>query len=206
MDSVLSSFHFDIVTFSELLNATGAVVAGSAALAAYIPNKFTPNDLDIWVHSDFFPPSLNGLAPPDHPGVSVRLGYNYLFAYFMKHHGYVEVDRPVQRDVEYTSNPVFAILRSIQRFQHPSGQIVQVMHCKVPVDNILDSFDLSVAKTWWYPSCNPKQFPLGTLYTEHPESCKAGHMYSLREPVTDREKARIEKYESRGFKWVRRST
>jgi hypothetical protein len=189
MDTILSSFHLDIATFGELLNATGAIVAGSAALAAYIPNKFIPNDLDIWVHSDFFPPS-SSLIPC--PGVAVRHGYTYLFAYFMKHHGYEEVVQPHQSDEEYTSNPVFAILQSIQRFQHPSGKIVQVMHCKVPVDDILESFDLSVAKTWWCPNSG--------LCTEHAESCNAGEMYSLREATTDREKDRIQKYESRGFK------
>lgn len=206
MQSVLASFHLDIRTFSELLNATGAVVAGSAALSAYVaetPNKFTPNDLDIWVHSDFFAPLGGGLAPPDHPAVAVRHGYQFLFAYFMKQHGYVEVDRPVQSDAEYTANPTFAIIRCIQRFQHTSGRCVQVMHCKVQVDDILDTFDLSVAQTWWVPSLHP-QHREGFLYSAHSSAALGGLMYMLRNSTTEREKERIKKYEERGFRLVPR--
>ncbi len=207
MQSILSSFHLNIRTFSELLHATNSVVAGSAALAAQVaetPYKFTPNDLDIWVHSDFFPPQSVGLAPPEHPAVAVRHGYQFLFAYFLKQHGYVEVDRPVQSDAEYTSNPVFAILRCIQRFQHSaSGRVVQVMHCKVPVENLLDSFDLSVAQTWWVPSLHP-QHSEGFLYSADREAAKVGLMYLLREATTEREKTRIKKYEERGFSLVER--
>lgn len=201
MQSILSSFQLDIHSFSELLHATGGIVAGSAALAAYVPNKFTPNDLDIWVHSDFFPPQI-GMMPPDHPAVAVRHGYMYLFSYFMKQHGYVEVNRPVQSDAEYTSNPVFAILRCIQRFQHSSSDhIVQVMHCKIPVNTVLATFDLSVALTWWVPSLHP-QHSEGFLHTKDAAAIKFGLMYSLREATTDREKLRIKKYEERGFKCI----
>jgi hypothetical protein len=201
MQSILSSFHLDIRTFSELLKATHGVVAGSAALAAYVSETlytFTPNDLDIWVHSDFFAPQ-SGLAHPEDPAVAVRHAYQYLFDYFLKEHGYRSVDRPVQSDVEYTSNPVFAILRCIQRFQHPSGRIIQVMHCKVPIADVLESFDLSVAKTWWEPSFHGEGF----LYTADEAATKAGLMYSLRESSsTGREEDRIQKYIARGFQFV----
>jgi hypothetical protein len=199
MESILSSFHLDLSSFSELLHATGGVVAGSAALAAYVtgtPNTFTPNDLDIWVHSDFFPDIL---TDEQHPCIAVRRGYLYLFSYFMRQHGYKEVQRPMQSDTEYKSNPVFAILRCIQRFQHPSGRVVQVMHCKVDVDAILDSFDLSVAQTWWVPSPHNRE---GHLYTRDAESVRAGVMYPLRATTTCREKERIQKYEARGFKMM----
>lgn len=202
MDSILSSFHLDINTFGELLQATKAIVAGSAALAAYDSDKFTPNDLDIWVHSDFFSSPTSPTSPTSayHPGVAVRLGYTYLFSYFLKHHGYKEVRTPHQSDAEYTSNTVFAILRSIQRFQHStSGKVIQVMHCKVPVKEILDSFDLSVAKTWWEVS---ESGSVGFLRTSDPEALAKGHMYFLRESATEREKSRIEKYEARGFTLV----
>jgi hypothetical protein len=206
MESILNSFHLNIHSFSELLHATNAVVAGSAALAAQVaetPYKFVPNDLDIWVHSDFFAPHMV-LAPPENPAVAVRHGYQFLFRYFLKQHGYVEVDRPVQSDAEYTSNPVFAILRCIQRFQHSaSGRVVQVMHCKVPVENLLDSFDLSVAQTWWVPSLHP-QHREGFLYSADREAAKVGLMYLLRDCTTEREKARIKKYEERGFRLVER--
>ncbi len=206
MQSILSSFHLDIRTFSELMHATGGIVAGSAALAALVaeaPNKFVPNDLDIWVHSDFFGPE-HGMVTPDHPGVAVRHGYMFLFAYFLKQHGYVEVDRPVQSDAEYTSNPVFSILRCIQRFQHAeSGRVVQVMHCKVPVDAILDTFDLSAAMTWWVPSLHVHHRE-GFLHTKDISATKLGLMYLLRDSITEREKLRIRKYEERGFRLVPR--
>lgn len=210
MQSILSSFHLEIPSFSELLEATGGIVAGSAALAAYTatcPDTFIPNDLDIWVHSDFFTQDESvGPAPKYHPGVAVRLGYNYLFRYFFAQHGYTEIVRPVQSDSEYTSNPVFAILRSIQRFQHKtSGRVIQVMHCKVPVTEILGTFDLSVAQTWWIPSSHPS-FPEGFLQTQDPVATQERKMYSLREPSTDREKERIAKYEARGFTLVANAT
>ncbi len=179
MQSLLSSFHLEIDSFSKLLNATGGIVAGSAALAALVagtPYTFTPNDLDIWVHSDSDPV------------------YMFLFSYFFGQHGYSEVDQPMQSDTEYTSNPIFAILGCIQRFQHPSGCVVQVMHCKVCVDDVLDTFDLSVAATCWRPSSEE-----GCLYNQDAESIHKGIMYSLRPPMTDREKERIHKYEARGF-------
>jgi hypothetical protein len=205
MQSLLASFHLEIRPFSELLNATGAIVAGSAALAALVagtPYTFTPNDLDIWVHSDFFQSNaiMKHVAFAQPTAVElVRRGHMYIFSYFLRQHGYVEVERPVQSDVEYTSNPVFAILRCIQRFQHPSGRVIQVIHCKVPVEEILDTFDLSVAATWWVPSVHPSNE--GFLHTLDPESTAAGVMYSLRKFATDREKERIQKYEARGFTW-----
>ncbi len=209
MDSTLSSFHLNIHSFSELLKATNGVVAGSAALSAFVaetPYKFDPNDLDIWVHSDFFPPLSDGLmelVPPDHPAMAVRHGFQYLFRYFLGQHGYAEVDRPMQSDAEYTSNPIFAIIRCIQRFQHPSGRCIQVMHCKVPVDDILDTFDLSAALTWWVPCLHPHH-PDGFLYTKDAAATLHGLMYCLREATTDREKQRIQKYVDRGFRLVPR--
>lgn len=203
MESILSSFHLDITSFSELLHATNAIVAGSAALAAYMSERssdaFQPNDLDIWVRSDFFPCADATL--PDHPAVAVRNSHQFLFAYFLTQHGYSEVHRPFQSDAEYASNPVFSILRNIQRFRHKSGCIIQVMHCNVVTDAILDTFDLSVAKTWWVPSLHPN-FRHGFLHTFDSIALKAGEMYSLREATTEREKDRIQKYEKRGFRLV----
>lgn len=186
MDSILTSFHIDSTTFGKLLKATSAVVAGSAATAAYVtgtPYIFVPNDLDIWVHSD----AINALD--DHVG-KIRDAYKFLFAFYLQQYGYVEVQQPHQTDEEYTSNPVFAILRCIQRFQHPTGRVVQVIHCKVKVDDVLDTFDLSVAATWWRD---------GLLHTVDHNALMEGRMYSLRPPTTEREIARIEKYKARGF-------
>ena len=179
MESILASFHLDIRTFSELLKATGGVVAGSAAAAAYVtgtPYTFTPNDIDIWV------PNMHSDA------------YEFLFAYFLRQHGYVEVHQP--QSEEYTSNPVFAILRRIQRFQHATGRVVQVMYCMADFARVLDTFDLSVAATWWVPSGEH-----GILNTVNDHVLMEGCMYSLR-PPTEREMARIEKYAARGFTLV----
>jgi len=191
MESILSSFHLDIVTFGDLLEATGGVLAGSAAAAAYMagtPYTFVPNDLDIWVHSDI--PLEDPHATP------VRHAYEFLFAQFLRQHGYAEVLTAHQSDEEYSSSPVFAILRRIQRFQHPTGRIVQVMHCRRGFGHVLKTFDLSVAATWWQPM---KGYREGFLDTVSSHSLKAGRMFSLRPPATEREVARIEKYKARGF-------
>lgn len=200
MDSILASFHLEPETFRGLLQATGGIVAGSAALAAYLPNTFTPNDLDIWVPSDSYAQSAT--AEDLDSALVVRKTQLYLFRYFFQTHGYEEVTCLAQSDAEYTSNPVFAILRSIQRFQHPtSGHSIQVIHCKVPVEQVLETFDLSVAKTWWDPLLNN-----GTLHTHDPVATQRKEMYSLRESTTDRETMRIRKYITRGFTFLPNAT
>lgn len=191
MESILTSFHLDIETFGQLLEATGGVLAGSAAAAAYMaetPYTFEPNDLDIWVHSDI---------PLDDPHrAPVRHAYEFLFAQFLRQHGYVEVLSQHQSDEEYTSNPVFAILSRIQRFQHGTGRIVQVMHCRRTFGHVLNTFDLSVASTWWKPMKGRRE---GFLDTVCSHSLRQGRMYSRRPPTNDREIARIEKYKAWGF-------
>lgn len=190
MESILASFHLDIETFGQLLEATGGVLAGSAAAAAYMtgtPYTFVPNDLDIWVHSDI---------PLEPHATPVRYAYEFLFALFLRQHGYIEMLTPHQSDEEYTSNPVFAILRRIQRFQHVTGHVVQVMHCSRGFGHVLKTFDLSVAATWWQPMKGCRE---GFLDTVSDHSLREGRMYSLRPPATEREVARIEKYKGRGF-------
>ena len=55
MENFITSYGLPFHDFQELLKKTGAVVAGSAALALYLQQEsidagFIPNDMDIFVH------------------------------------------------------------------------------------------------------------------------------------------------------------
>ena len=57
MESFITSYGIHFPDFQNIINDTGALVAGSSALALYLGQEeidpgFKPNDVDIWLSSD----------------------------------------------------------------------------------------------------------------------------------------------------------
>ena len=206
MESLLKSYNLNNKMFHQLMKSTGAIIAGSAALSAFnevynCVDNFTPDDIDIWVYS-----YRHKERTTDEDFENNALIYHTCccaFELYFLNNGYTYSkisDR--QRVLEYTDGKLSKINRKIMRFENTDGKKVQVIHTTIPVMDAIKTFDLSICATWCnFYSCDhddDSRYYL-KLCTLNSNCTLRKIMYLLREDLTDREKQRIAKYQSRGY-------
>eukprot|EP00744_Colponema_vietnamica_P020741 GILI01029519.1.p1 GENE.GILI01029519.1~~GILI01029519.1.p1 ORF type:complete len:189 (-),score=52.52 GILI01029519.1:420-986(-) len=159
---------------AECLKATGAVVAGSAALAMAM-SGFEPGDIDIWVHS----PSIADSFDFSDPAQSVFHPFLARYAYALERS---------RRTLQYEE---LGVLKHIETFRHAStGRSVQVIFVSCSVKEAVFSFDISVCATWWDG--------LG-LFALDPQGI-VDRTFTNSNPKNPILAARSNKYQSRGFR------
>ncbi len=190
----------------ELLEITGGVIAGSAALyvAANILKgpTFAPGDLDIWVHSSRFPERVGELKETcTEEMMWIRKSALWMYNQYFTSLGYKEVSPPsssvrakitFMEEDGYQEGPLATVVRNIQRFEHPVTKTrIQVMHCYVSHYKAIATFDLSVCATWFNGA--------GQLYAMDALGIETGKYFHLRSERTEREKERAKKYKEREY-------
>lgn len=189
MEAFVSSYQLPYGGFRECLIESRALVAGSAALAMYLQQNgvdpgFEPGDMDIWAEHTT---GLLGSSGQSRPSNMDRLSL------FLIQQGYnLTTEFEPQEGEDYNNLHFIAHILS---FMHPSEKKVQVILVRQPdiLTYIHYYFDLSCCVTWW----DPRDETLGTMY---PEITKKKQMQiHPSQPIGEREMARIQKYEERGF-------
>ena len=179
---LIESFGFkNVGEFNDMLQATGAVIAGSAALAMVAP-IFEPADMDIWIHSFSKKEDAHG-----HKAMTM------LFKYFMGANGYfqpiLQTHNPSTEG--YASGKLHDVIARIDRYIN-GRKVVQVIHTFVPVADAIKAFDLSVCQISW----NGRKLESPHMIDIDSRICYIMHKT---DPST-RELERIHKYIGRGFK------
>ena len=189
MQAFVESYGLPYEGFRSLMTTTNSLVAGSAALALYLQQNgvdpgFVPGDMDIW--------SEDTRDMIDSHGVFRQRSHNLEFTLFLVRNGYNLTDKFEEKQGEY--EPLHQI-RHILSFMNREGKKIQLilLQQKELRTYIKIYFDLSPCVTWWNAAEDTfeTEFPRATL-------AKQMHLHPARE-VSEREVARIEKYEARGF-------
>jgi hypothetical protein len=195
----------------ELLEITGGVIAGSAALSVAAEllkgPTFAPGDLDIWVHSSRFPERVGELKETcTEEMMWIRKSALWMYNQYFTSLGYKEVSPPsssvrakitFMEEDGYQEGPLASVVRNIQRFEHSVTKTrVQVMHCYVSPCKAIATFDLSVCATWFNGA--------GHLYAMDAQGIETGKYFYLRSERTEREKERAKKYKEREYFLVER--
>lgn len=207
MESVLKSYNLNNEGFFTLMKSTGAIIAGSAALAA-LNNDFTPDDIDIWVHTDRFKnhsqkdEGLNKVQTGTDDNAFIFYTGHLAFELYFLNNGYKysQTVKPKNKEEILTENsgysdgPMSKVIKHIMRYENSDGKKVQVIHTCIPVLDAVKTFDLSICATW----CEFKEYK-PKVYTYDPVNTLQKIMYPLRNDFTERENIRVAKYQSRGY-------
>jgi len=189
MQAFIESYGLPYEGFRTLMTTTNSLVAGSAALSMYLRQNgvdpgFVPGDMDIWAED------TNDMI--DSHAVFRQRSHNVQFTLFLIQNGYNLTDKFEEKQAEY--EPLHQI-RHILSFVNREGKEVQLIlvHQSNLLAYIKSYFDLSPCVSWWNAAEDvfETEFPRTTL-------AKQMHVHPSME-VGEREIARIEKYESRGF-------
>lgn len=204
MNTLISSYGIDFHAFQLTLRSVGGIVAGSSALAAYLKQEgiepgYEPNDIDIFVPGRMEHVRDERGRPVAGQFVikSLQTMKNFLAPYgFTENNKFGTIDAP--NDAYYTS---LNKIKKVTSFTNPSGKEIQVIVIDAYnlIQHISKDFDLSACITWYDVANN-------TFKTFDPDTTKRKEMYFVRVSETDeiheKNKARTEKYISRGFKLV----
>lgn len=80
LSTIMASFTFkDVHAFRQMLQSTNAILSGSAALAIFEPKRFTPTDLDFYVHLSNMGSLMLFLSRHEYY-VETTCDYSHLFA------------------------------------------------------------------------------------------------------------------------------
>ena len=191
MESFITSYGLPFHDFQELLKKTGAVVAGSSALALYLQQEgidagFIPNDMDIFVHRP---------CPCDQCNPLVQ---------FVRLHGFKKTGKfdcitiAAENARAYYSS--MGDIRNVVSYMNDDGKEVQVISLRSDgdiKDYITDHFDLSICATWWDAE---------GFHTVDSELTKRKIMYRITKPsdldyLETKIQSRVEKYLLRGFRF-----
>ena len=189
MQAFVESYGLPYEGFRSLMTSTNSLVAGSAALALYLQQNgvdpgFVPGDMDIWAEDtrDMI----------DSHGVFRQRCHNLQFTLFLVRNGYNVSAKFEEKQGEY--EPLHQI-RHVLSFVNREGKQIQLilLQQKELRTYIKSYFDLSPCVTWWNAAED-------TFETEFPRTtlAKQMHLHPAIE-AGEREVARIEKYEARGF-------
>lgn len=183
MQSLTAEYNIEYPVFRELMRGTGGVVAGSAALAAYLKQEgqdpgFEPNNLDIYLyaHAEQFPFNTRNLY------------CNYLRLW-----GWTSTE---VGSIVYPDNTRKIVLH--ETFRNPC-HTKDINLYFVDTDNMIEhiqtSYDLSCTATWW--NLDEESFE-----NVCPDMTLRRGMYSVDEMYHHSEEeleGRRQKYIARGF-------
>jgi hypothetical protein len=204
MDALISSYGINFQAFQLTLSSVYGIVAGSSALAAYLKQEgiepgYEPNDIDI-----FIPGRMQHVRDERGRPVAGQFVIKSLKTMkdFLAHYGFTENDKfgttEAPNDTYYRS---LTKIEKVTSFTNTAGKEVQVIVIDAYsiIQHIQMDFDLSVCISWYDVSTN-------TFKTFDPDATKRKEMYFVRlgdgDKVHDKNKARAEKYISRGYKLI----
>ena len=206
MNALISSYGIDFQAFQLTLSQVRGIVAGSSALAAYLKQEgiepgYEPNDIDIFVP---------GHLEPVRDARGYRVAGQFMIRSlktmkdFLAPYGFTENDKfgPIDGPIEpNTYSESLNRIQKVTSFTNACGKEVQVIVIDSYnlIDHISKDFDISACITWYDVSSN-------TFKTFDPDATKRKEMYLMHTPNIDelheKNKARLEKYISRGFKLI----
>jgi len=221
MESILRSFGLPAEDFSAFLRTCGGVVAGSAALAAYLDDAalpWAPNDLDVWLRV----PDLaveqvaqtpletrlhrraDALATMAHMAFA-RMGFAEPTTSYERDGSTAEFEafhrrRQAYLDLRHDNDFILDILYFEKEVDQAMRKVQVIVMADLPVDALLQRFDLSVCRVAW----DGARFALASG-TKHDIRCRrtlchwpASASGSAPTP-TQRQRERVDKYKARGF-------
>ena len=195
MESFITSYGLPFHDFQELLRNTGAVIAGSSALALYFKQEgidpgFVPNDLDIFIRRE---------CPCDQCNPLVK---------FVRKHGFEKTDKFDRFAIAAENARAYYLsmggIKNVVSYINGDQKEVQIISLEPKgdvKDYITGHFDLSICATWWDGD---------KFHTIDSELTKRKIMYRLTEPdmksdmgyAESKVEGRIDKYILRGFRII----
>lgn len=202
MQQLISSYDINFSEFRIALHQTGGIVAGSAALSAYLNQEgidpgFKPNDLDIFIPGikQNVIDAMGNIIPNQYYIKSLDTMTKFLAPY-----GYIKNNKFNTIRSESYYNTIQGI-QNVTGFTNSNNKEIQVIiiNSYNIIDHIFKNFDLSVCVSWY---CNITN----SFKTLNPELTKRKEMFSLRletdEKLITKAAIRTEKYIARGFKLI----
>lgn len=200
MEKTLGEFVKNVPELCSMLQLTGAVVAGGAALKGFHDglwsHTWTDGDLDIWQHVKLPPRHRTPLHPTWSLLDSVHMEHaaevRHAWQQFLTNHGAtVELDT----DEEYIESLVLqgstASILHVIRFKSITGRPIQLIFVCHPVDEVVSLFDMEVVK------CS---FDGSLLISHHPQAIvQRQTKITPRQQNAHRLFLRTEKYRCRGY-------
>lgn len=191
MQNLLKQFNLPYSEFESLLVDSHGMVAGGAALYAYLHPDGGPTftgDIDIWIHTENRAPG-GGQVSSD-----ISAAFNRLIMHawdkFLSKYGYKHEYPKEDTHMEYRH--MDQTIHKILRFNDSKDHKIQIILTYIENKNVCKTFDLSVCATWWIGG--------DKISTLDPENTAARYAYPLRPThPSSRETERLEKYRKRGF-------
>lgn len=192
MQNLLKQFNLPYSKFESLLVDSHGMVAGGAALYAYLhPHDSGPTftgDIDIWIHTE------NRASGGEPVSSDISAAFNRLIMHawneFLSKYGYKYTEPSSGAHMEYRH--MDHTIHKILRFNDSKDHKIQIILTYIPTRDVCKTFDLSVCATWWTGG--------DKISTLDPENTAARCAYPLRpKHPSSRETERIEKYRKRGF-------
>lgn len=208
MQKVITNLDIPYEHFVSFLRTTNGVVAGSAALWASMEDEgnsptWQPNDVDIWIPVPCLTKTLNtSLHDKYDPILTKSSGIREVARIFFERFGYHDIQQKEGQEARkrwqetYMSDKQMSdIIHRITYLEKGDKKIQIILTCDVPVQSILNDFDLSVCKVAWTSEQEYVQDAYGKFRTDQ-VIIKKGVV------LTNRLLGRIQKYMERGFKVV----
>jgi hypothetical protein len=196
MNSMITSYNIDYSTFKNIISETGAIVAGSFALAGYLKQEgieagYEPGDMDIFIYGGQFCNSCHTYHEDRNDDNIIKL------ISFIESNGYKDCRKVdsfgiIPKDEDYY-NSISKIV-NVASYINNSGKEIQIIAIGVKdiIHHIKTDFDLTCCVSWYDASTN-------TFQTLKPLLTKNKQMSIIRDIPDDKTLARIEKYKLRGF-------
>jgi hypothetical protein len=185
MENHIESYGLDVALFKETMTATGAYIAGSMALAAYLEvngcESFEPGDMDIFVSNSTY-------TTVNRYGQTVTRFRVSELSTLLRNQGY--------REEVTRGSPYYGSVNKIENVTTYSKQVDKVR--KIQIVSMCESadiletvqhMDMSMCSTWWSPSAIPELDTADSYHTLNRV------FYRLQ----DTQENRVQKYLERGF-------
>jgi hypothetical protein len=202
MNTLITSYGINFQAFQLTLGTIQGIVAGSAALAAYLTQEginpgFQPNDIDI-----FIPGVLEHIR--DARGHTMAGQYIIkslkTMKDFLESYGFTESNKFNNTDsVQYYGS--ISKIQKVISFTNKDNKEIQVIVINTYnlIEHISKDFDISACISWYDVRNN-------CFKTMDPHTTKQKEMYFVREDTDDvlyeKSKSRAQKYIARGFKLI----
>lgn len=203
--NLVESFDINFSSFNKLLKKTNGIVAGGAALHAFIgSNNQFDGDIDIWIQCC---PDLSSDTPKEYElskkynelnkSCISRCELYNLFRLFFENHGYRNTTQNICGNIEYRISPMFNE-NIYKMYEYTKKKKIQVFFTFLNNQETLKMFDLSCCATCW----DGEKF--SSLEPELTRAKKSYYQPSYFLLPEKNQLSRTRKYSSRGFTFIER--
>lgn len=202
---MLTIYGINAPAFTEMAAYSGAIVAGSFALAGYLKQEgmdpgFEPNDMDIFLPGRQEPVCNDDGTLVDPP--TFRIHSLERVTAFLHTQGYTENNKFSKSTASEAYYKTINKLQRVVSFNNKSGKEIQVIvvNTQDMIGHMISDFDLSCCVTWW--SSDMTGFH---TYNTQTKEKKMSFMHEPRNAIAAvKMAARAKKYEARGFTLVKK--